>query len=83
MGKLLDSFMEYLNNTPEEQLKEDWRPSGEWSGVGPTLSEFLELSNDYTDIKYQSQELKHQTNINYKKSELSFGFFFNIFVAYN
>ena len=83
MGKLLDSFMEYLHNTPEDQLKEDWKPSGEWDGIGPTLSEFLELSNGYPDMKYRPQDIKHQTNINYEKSELSFGFFFNIFATYN
>lgn len=84
MGKLLNSFMDYLLNTPEEQLKKDWTPSGKWDGVGPTLVEFLEIPNDCKEIEYHPQEIKDQSNIIYEKSETEFRtFFFNIFAIYN
>lgn len=42
MGKLLDNFLKYLENTPEEQIKADWNISDEqWSGM--TVGEFMEL----------------------------------------
>ncbi|MDR1090503.1 MAG: hypothetical protein LBL79_05440 [Prevotella sp.] len=72
MGKLLDSFMEYLWNTPEDQVLKEWKSPGNWDDIGPTLGEFLEL---YGFI-YQPDNTKQPLNINYEKSETQFRTFF-------
>lgn len=61
MGELLKRFLEYWNNTPEEQLEKDWKPSGKWDGVKPTLSEYWKMSAQnliISRLKAISSEIK-------------------------
>lgn len=74
MGKILESFLAYLHNTPEDQILKDWAEVKKCNYGGPTVDKFIEQSWLYNDIKIEPWEL----NLSNKpqKSEETFGFFY-------
>ena len=67
VSNLLEELKQYFENTPREQILEDWERTKEYEGVGLTADEFL--------TSVYSQRVKSVTNI-YSPS-FSSGFFFN------
>ena len=67
VSNLLEELKQYFENTPREQILEDWERTKEYEGVGHTADEFL--------TTVYSQRVKIVTNI-YSPS-FSSGFFFN------
>lgn len=80
MGKILEGFLAYLQNTPEEQIINDWAEIKECGYSGPTVDEFLEQCWLYNDITIEPWELNLSNNP--QKSEEIFGFFFT-FASHN
>lgn len=41
MGSLTQELLEYLKNTPEEQIRKDWEELAVYGRIGPTVSDYL------------------------------------------
>lgn len=41
MSKLLNSLIDYFDNTPQEQLDKDWEKLKEWENIGPSVKEYF------------------------------------------
>lgn len=55
MNKIIKVLLEYLKNTPKDQIEKDFEKTKEYSKVGPTVEEYLHeimnpnQSNDLSD----------------------------------
>lgn len=47
---ILQQLKEYFENTPKEQIKEDWESLSDWCNVGPNLEDFLEEINENREV---------------------------------
>ena len=42
MNKIIKGLLEYLKNTPKDQIEKDFEKTKEYSKVGPTVEEYLQ-----------------------------------------
>ncbi|MFT4072539.1 MAG: hypothetical protein QM654_11560 [Dysgonamonadaceae bacterium] len=74
MGEILESFLAYLHNTPEEQIEKDWAEIKESSYGGSTIDEFLEQCWCHSSVHTDPWKLNLSNKTH--KSEDFFGFFY-------
>lgn len=43
-NNILQDLKDYFKNTPREQIEKDWAETEKYDKVGPTVSEFLEVT---------------------------------------
>lgn len=41
MDTLIQELLDYLNNTPEEQIRKDWEELSVYGRLGPSVSDYL------------------------------------------
>lgn len=41
MGRLVEEFKEFLNNTPPNELTKAWEHAEQFKNVGPTVNQFV------------------------------------------
>jgi hypothetical protein len=73
MGKLLEGFLAYMQNTPETQILKDWAEVKSCNYEGPTVEQFIEQCWLYNGIVVEPWELNFLNKP--QKSEDIFGFF--------
>jgi hypothetical protein len=77
-NNFFEELKKYFENTPREQVLEDWGKSLEFDNVGPTVEDFLNLTKKYyqTHLNYPAEsEMIFKTNN--ANPKFTSGFLFN------
>jgi hypothetical protein len=48
MDNFLDELKKYFETTSPEQIDADWKKSEEFDKIGPTMNEFIEIQNKFS-----------------------------------
>jgi len=49
-NNILQDLKDYFKNTPREQIEKDWAETEKYDKVGPTVSEFLEVTKSVNEF---------------------------------
>lgn len=83
MSNFYEQLKQYFENTPQNQVLEDWAKSKEFDNIGPSVEEFITYSQQYNTYTNNSNNWCKQ-NINEQLSpNFTSGFFINTNLSVN
>ena len=52
---MLDQLKQYFKNTPQEQIKKDWKSLAKYDKVGPPASEYIEYLKEINEKQIKKE----------------------------
>lgn len=56
-SELIQGLLDYLNNTPSDQLEKDWKELEQFNQYGPDIEECLELGRQHCIEMMKDEDL--------------------------
>ena len=76
MNNLIEDLKKYFETTPREKVLENWAKSELFDEIGPTMDEFLQVTNRHFKVKSEDPIVGCEINKNEFGLKFSSGFFF-------
>jgi hypothetical protein len=77
MNNLTEALKKYFETTPRDRVLENWEKSEAFDKIGPTMDEFLEVTNVHFKVKSEDPIKGCEIHKNEYGLKFSSGFFFN------
>ena len=78
MNNLIEDLKKYFETTPREKVLEDWAKSEYFDKIGPTMDDFLDVTNKYFKVESEDPIVGCEINKNDFSLKFSSGFFFTL-----